>query len=176
MPLIPIAILLLLPLIIVIAMPFSLLQRYRMGTARRPARRWVASVNLVLMLFSVLIFVWAAALTNFWIPRAFVYALIGMGAGAVLGGMGVLLTRWEETPRGLYYTPNRWLILFLVLAITTRILYSFWRGWNAWAAGDRGTSWLAQSGAAGSLAVGAMVLGYYLIYATGLWRRTRSTW
>lgn len=174
MPLIPIAILLLLPLVIVIAMPFSLLQRYRMGTARRPARHWVASVNLVLMLFSVVIFAWAAALTNFWIPRAFTHALIGCGAGAALGFAGVALTRWEETPRGLYYTPNRWLILFLVLAITARIFYSFWRGWSAWAAGDRGTSWLTQSGAAGSLAVGAMVLGYYFIYATGLWRRARS--
>ncbi len=173
MPLIPLVVALLLPLVLVLALPFSLVQRYRAGTARRPARRWVATTNFVLMIFSAVVFLWAASLTNFWVPKAFSSALMGFGGGTVLGLLGVALTRWEQTPRGLYYTPNRWLILLLVVAISGRILYSFWRGWHAWTAGERGTAWLTESGAAGALAVGALVVGYYFAYSTGLWRRTR---
>ena len=43
--------LLLIPVFVVIAaialIPFSLVQRYRMGTARQRARGWLAIVNLV---------------------------------------------------------------------------------------------------------------------------------
>ncbi len=137
MPLIPLVVALLLPLVLVLALPFSLVQRYRVGTARRPARRWVATTNFVLMIFSAVVFLWAASLTNFWVPKAFSSALMGFGGGTVLGLLGVALTRWEQTPRGLYYTPNRWLILLLVVAISGRSLYSYWRGWHAWTAGER---------------------------------------
>jgi hypothetical protein len=49
-----------------------------------------------------------------------------------------------------------------------------WRSWQAWrlAAGD--TSWIVSSGVAGSLAAGAVVLGYYLTYWFGVRRRLRG--
>ena len=43
------ALVLLLPLAVVALMPLILLQRYRAGSARRLARPWIASLNLVLM-------------------------------------------------------------------------------------------------------------------------------
>lgn len=173
MPLIPIAIALLLPFVLVLALPLSLMQRYRVGTARRPARRWLAAINLILIIFSAVVFIWAAALTNLWLPKAFAYALLGFTSGGLLGLVGLALTQWERTTRGLHYTPNRWLVLFLTAIVTARIFYSFWRGWHVWAAGDRGASWLAQSGAAGALGVGAIVLGHYVVYAAGIYRRIK---
>lgn len=173
MPLIPLAIALFVVLTLVLAMPLLLVQRYRIGKARRKGRRWIADVNLVTFILSAGLFLWAAAMTSFWIPMAFFYSLLGLFGGGLLGLLGLALTRWEETPQAVYYTPNRWLILILTLAVTTRLLYAVWRGWHTWHTRGHDVSWLAASGAAGSLAVGAMVLGYYLAYSAGLGRRLR---
>jgi hypothetical protein len=55
--------------------------------------------------------------------------------------------------------------------VTARLAYGFWRGWQTWRAGVEGASWFAASGAAGSMAAGAVVLGYYLAYWMGVrWR------
>jgi hypothetical protein len=114
-----------------------------------------------------------AAISNRWIPNAFRYTLIGSACGFALGFIGLALSRWESTPQGVHYTPNRWLILLITLVVTARIFYGFWRGWNAWQTTPAGESWLAVSGAAGSMGAGAAVLGYYLIYWAGLLRRVR---
>lgn len=161
-------------LVLVLAMPLSLVLRYRAGTARRLGRRWVATLNLVMLGLSVAIFLWVAALTSFWIPDAFRYSLFGLIGGGFLGLLGLALTRWEKTPHTLYYTPNRWLILLITLAVTTRLLYGLWRMWHAWRTAGPDTSWVASAGVAGSMAVGALVLGYYLAYSAGVrWRLRR---
>lgn len=170
-PLIPFAVALLVIVALILAMPFSLVQRYRMGKARRKARRWVANLNVAVLIASTGFFIWAAALTNLWVPMAFSYSLVGILSGVMLGLIGLLLTRWEETPCGRYYTPNRWLVLLLTLAVAARLLYGIWRGWHAWHSRGHDVSWLAASGAAGSLAVGAVVIGYYLTYSAGVARR-----
>lgn len=159
-------------LLLILSLPLSLIQRYRVGKARRPARKWPIALNLGALLLSAAIFLWTAALTNFWVPRAFAFALLGFLAGIGLGLLGLLLTRWEETPRALHFTPNRWLILLLTLAIASRIVYGFWRGWSAWG-NESGAAWLAATGVAGSLAVGATVLAYYVTYFAGVLFRLR---
>lgn len=173
MPLVPIAIFLFVLLAIALALPFSLVQRYRMGTARRRARGWVATINLLALVFSCAFFFWIAALINIWAPRAFAYSLLGLLAGGLLGVLGLILTRWEETSRGLHYTPNRWLILLLTFAVVLRLVYGLWRAWHAWGGQGEETSWLAAAGIAGSLSVGAVLLGYYVAYTGGLLRRLR---
>jgi hypothetical protein len=158
-------------LVLVLALPLSLVMRYRAGTARRLGRRLVATLNLAMLALSVLVFLWAAAVSSFWVPNAFRYSLAGLIGGSLLGLLGLALTRWEKTPQALYYTPNRWLILIITLAVTTRLLYGLWRIWHAWRTAGPDTSWVASAGVAGSMAVGAMVLGYYLTYAAGVrWR------
>src|SRR5262245_20273545 len=112
--------------------PLSLVLRYRAGTVRRPSRRWVNTLNVVMLTLSAGVFLIVAAMTNVWVPRAFLYALSGLGAGAVLGAIGLVLTRWETTGRTMHFTPNRWLVLVLTLVIATRVLYGFWRSWHAW--------------------------------------------
>lgn len=173
MPFLPLLFVLLLPLFLVVATPFLLVQRYRVGSARRRARGWVTKINLALMIFSTAFFVWAAALTSMWAPKAFPYSLCGLGVGAALGLLGLFLTRWERTGGTLHYTPNRFLVLLLTSAVALRILYSFWRAWHAWRTTGSSGSWLVQSGAPGSLFIGAIVLGYYVVYAIGVWRGLR---
>jgi len=172
--LIPLAIALFFILALVITMPLSLVMRYRAGTARRLGRKWVTTLNLLMIALSAAVFLWAAAITSFWVPNAFRYSLLGLLGGGLLGLLGLASTRWEKTPQALYYTPNRWLILVITLAVTTRLLYGLWRVWHAWRTAGPETSWVAAAGVAGSMAVGAVVLGYYLTYSAGVrWRLRR---
>jgi hypothetical protein len=163
-------VLLLVVVFVLLAIPLSLFSRYRAGKARRLARRWVATTNLVSLLISAALFLTGAAVTTWWVPRALPYSALGLLAGGLLGLLGLAATRWEPTPRGLFYTPNRWLVLVVVLVVTARVGYGFWRVWHAWhrAAGER---WVDVFGIAESMAAGAVVLGYYLVYFIGLRRR-----
>lgn len=155
-------------------MPLALVFRYRAGTARRQARGWVTTLNLVGLAISTSLFLMGAALTTIWVPHAFSYSLLGLLGGIALGIVGLWLSRWERAPQALHYTPNRWLVLGVTLVVTVRLLYGLWRGWDTWRHSAGETSWLAAVGVAGSLAAGAVVLGYYLSYWMGVRRRLRA--
>ena len=171
MPLIAIGIALLIMLAAIALLPLAIIQRYRVGTSRQPARGWLAAINLAGLLISVILFLIGAAITSLWVPFAFRYSVAGLVFGCLLGLVGLALTRWEPSPRALYYTPNRWLVLAITLVVTARVLYAFWRGWQSWRSAIDGGSWIVASGAAGALAAGTVVLGYYLTYWLGVRRR-----
>jgi hypothetical protein len=171
MPLVALAILIVLAFIAVI--PISIIQRLRLGMSRRQARGWVAALNLIAVGLSVALFLLGAFVTSRWIPEALTYTLAGLGVGSILGLLGTALTRWESVERRLYYTPNRWLVITMTLLVTARVLYGFWRSWDAWRASLDTMTWVAASGLAASMSAGAVVLGYYAIYWTGIWVRSR---
>jgi hypothetical protein len=173
--------LLILPLLIVLALvtvlaliPLSLVQRYRVGTSRQRARGWLATINLTGLALSAALFLASAALTTIWIPGALTYAAAGLCAGVVLGLAGLWLTRWDASADALHFTPNRLLVLSMMLIVSSRVLYGVWRAWESWSAGLRGESWLVDAGVRESMAAGAVVLGYYLAYWTGVRRRHRQ--
>ena len=174
MPLVPLFAALLLVLALILAMPLLLFLRYRAGTARRRAYRWVATLNLATIVLSAGFFLYVAVITNFWVPDAFRYSVFGLLGGGLLGVIGLALTRWEQTPRALHYTPNRWLILIITLAVSARLLYGIWRIWHGWRTSGSDSSWLTSVGIAGSLALGALMLGYYVAYSAGVWWRLRQ--
>src|SRR5687768_9002298 len=107
-------------------MPVGLVMRYRRGTARRPARGWVAGLNVATLGLSVTIFLFTAAVAGIWVPRALPYSALGVLAGFVVGFIGLWLTRWEPGPAALHYTPNRWLVLSLTLLVASRMVYGIW--------------------------------------------------
>jgi hypothetical protein len=169
-----ILLLLLVPVVVIALTPLLLVQRYRAGTARRLARPWVATLNIVAMAFSTLFFLITASLTTIWFPGTFVSASIGSAIGWVLGGLGLAITRWEPTPHSLHYTPNRWLVLIVTLLVTARVLYGFFRSWSVVQAGTSGLTAVAAFGVPQSVGVAAVVIGYYLAYHAGLrWRIRR---
>ena len=153
--------------------PLVLVQRYRAGTSRQLARGWLAAINLTGIAISIVLFLAGAALTSIWVPSALRYTVAGLACGCVLGVIGLALTRWEPASRTLHFTPNRWLVLAITLVVTARVLYGFWRGWQSWRSAIDGGSWIVESGAAGALAAGAVVLGYYLTYWAGVRRQLR---
>ena len=163
--------LLVLPLVLIALMPLILIQRYRVGSARRLARPWVATLHVVLTALSVVLFLTASAFTAIWVPNAFRGAVLGVLCGLALGVAGLLLTRWEPTPATLHYTPNRWLVLLVTFMVSARILYGFWRSWKAAEAGLYGSEMILAFGIPQSLGVGGAVIGYYVAYALGVRRR-----
>ncbi len=174
MPLLAFGLILFAILAAIALLPLSIIQRYRVGTSRQRARGWLISLNLFGLSVSTMLFVVGAAVTNIWVPQALTYTLGGLTGGFVLGLAGLALTRWEGSPQALHYTPSRALVLTVTLVVTARLFYGLWRGWHNWRAAAGGDDWLAQSGAEGSLAAGAIVLGYYLVYWIGVRRRLRS--
>jgi hypothetical protein len=155
-------------LAIVALIPISIVQRFRSGTVRRPARVWLATLNLGAVAFSVALFLAGALVTSRWVPEALRYTLAGLGVGAVLGLVGIAITRWDRAGGRLHYTPNRWLVFAVTMIVAARVFYGFWRSWEAWRASVESMTWVAASGVAGSMSGGAVVLGYYLIYWAGV--------
>ena len=147
----------------------SLAVRYRAGTARRQARRWVASLNVWVTSFSGLFFLSFTLLLSFWVGSAFRFALIGMAFGGILGLVGLAMTRWESQPEGLFYTPSRWLALLVTLAIAARFVYGWWRATHSGSPPSGDQHWLiAASGTQLSVAVAAGLIAYYLVYSIGV--------
>lgn len=163
--------LLLLPVVLLALTPVMLIQRYRVGTARRLARPWMATFALVMMCLSTVFFLIGSAFTTIWVRDAFSGAAAGVAIGSLLGVVGLVLTRWEPTPHTLHYTPNRWLVLFITFIVSARMLYGLYRSFLVAQAGVAGTSAITAFGIPGSLGAGGIVIGYYLAYGAGLrWR------
>ena len=167
MPIILFALLLFVLLAFAGVILLSLALRYRAGTARRQGRHWVATMNLWATSFSAALFLCFTFLISFWLRPTLQFALTGMAVGAVLGLLGLMLTRWESQPEGLFYTPSRWLALLVMLAIAARLVYGWWHATHSGAPGDQ--HWLlSASGTQLSVAVAAGLIGYYLVYAIGV--------
>lgn len=168
------ALVLLIPLLFVVLMPFLLVQRYRAGKARRQARPWVATINIAVLAFSAVFFLVSSAVTTIWIPRALVGAALGLTAGLLLGVFGLLVTRWDATPGSLHYTPNNLLVLLVTVIVSARIAYGLFRSFMVARAGFSGAALVDAFGVPESLGAAGAVMGYYLAYNIGLrWRIRR---
>ena len=170
--------LLLLPLLVagifalwVVLLPVALVQRYRHGRARRRVQGWVVRANAWLLAASALLLLLGAWIGGHWIDNAMRDATVGMLAGIALGIAGVCSTRFEATSQGLFYTPNRWLVLGLTSLLALRILAGLWLGWQSMRDAPVAEGWNAWLDHGGLLAVAAVLMGYYLAYTFGLRRR-----
>jgi hypothetical protein len=147
----------------------SLALRYRAGTARRQGRRWVASLNVWMTGLSTIFFLSFSFVISFWLGTAFRFALLGMCFGAILGLLGLALTRWESQPEGLFYTPSRWLAILVTLAIAARFVYGWWHATHSGSSPPGDKHWLmTASGTELSLTVAAGLISYYLVYSIGV--------
>lgn len=165
----PLLLIVLVLLALLLLTPLALWQRYHRGRARRRAVPWAARINAWLLTGAAALFALSAWLLGFWIDGALPHALSGLGGGVVLGIVGLWLTPFEHAPHGMFYTPNRWLVLALTLLVAARIGLGLWRMAQLWGSGAGHEAWLAQQGSL--LAVGGLLLGYYLAYTWGVWRR-----
>jgi hypothetical protein len=168
-PLLIVALVVVALLLPVVLLPVSVIQRYRVGTARRPARVWVANLNIGGFLVAAGVVIVTATITALWVPSALSATAGALLAGALLGLIGLSLSAWETRAGHLYFTPNRWLVGALTLLVVARLAYGAWRFWDAWLAWGGEAGWLTSTGTSGSLAAGALLIGYGL----GFWSAVR---
>lgn len=160
-----IALLVLVPLLV-----WRIYSRLKRMMVRQPSvtwRHWAAAIGLPLLLA-------ALALA----ARANLLALSCLGAGALagawLGVWGVKLTRFENTDKGLFFTPHRYLGIAIAMLFVARLMY---RALELYI-NSRAATPLAQGSFTDSpltlLAFG-LLAGYYASYAWGLlrWRRSQ---
>jgi hypothetical protein len=165
---------LLLPIVVIALTPVLLIQRYRAGTSRRPARRWLVMLAVISTGLSALFLLLSSTFTNIWVSDAFGDTALGLAAGCGLGIVGLLITKWEATPRSLHYTPNRWMVLVITLFVAGRVVFGLYRAGVAAEAGMTGSGVAGGFGVAESLGAAGFVIGYYLAYHAGvLWRIRR---
>jgi hypothetical protein len=86
-----------------------------------------------------------------------------------LGIIGLWLTPVRAEPAGLFYAPNRWLVLALTLLVAARLGYGLWRTAQLWREGAGHAGLLAQQ--PGLLAIGGLLLGYYVAFGWGVRQR-----
>jgi NhaP-type Na+/H+ or K+/H+ antiporter len=100
--------------------------------------------------------------------------LLGMGGGillgALLGFVGLRLTRFETTEQGHFYTPNTHIGVALSLLFVGRMLYRIWLVGGAVPA--PGQPQLFQSPL--TLFIFGLIAGYYLVYYIGLFVHTHE--
>jgi cytochrome b561 len=100
----------------------------------------------------------------------------GVAVGAILGVVGLRLTRFERTAEGWFYTPNAHIGIALSALFTARV------AWRLVQLQLHGAAPAAAPGGAQfassplTLVVFGMLAGYYTVYAAGLlrWRRSGS--
>lgn len=173
MPLLLLPVLLLgLVLLWLMLLPVLLLQRYRLGRARQRAIGWVVGANAWLLLMSAVLLLAGAWLGQRWVASALPFAAAGLAAGILIGLLGVRLAAIESTAKGMFHTPNRWLVLMLTMAVAARIALGMWQAWLHLRAGGEAQGLLAEQGSL--FALGALLLGYYLAYVWGLRRTLRK--
>jgi hypothetical protein len=155
-----------------VTLPLAVWQRYRRGRARRRAQGWAVRVNAWSLLVSAVVFLIGAWIIELWVERALAHAALGLLGGTAVGATGAWIARIERDARGLFHTPNRWLVLAITLVVAVRIAYGLWH-LPLWHGDATHAAWLARQG--GLLAVGGLLLGYHAGYAWTLrWRLGRE--
>lgn len=94
----------------------------------------------------------------------------GLGLGSLLGLFGLNKTRFEPTPKGLFYTPHAHLGIALSLLFVARITFRLVEVYAIEPTASHGMDDFARSPL--TLAVFGLLAGYYITYAIGLvrWR------
>ena len=161
---------LLLPAGIAALVGWRLYSRFKRMVGRQrlsKVRPWLTLCFFPLLVAIVLL----SSLSHPYVALALV---AGVVAGAALGWYGLRLTTFEQTPLGLFYTPNTHLGIALSLLLIARIGYRAAQLYFANGPMQEDSAAFARSPL--TMLIFGTLAGYYIAYAIGLlrWRhRTR---
>src|SRR3954470_19239701 len=92
----------------------------------------------------------------------------GMAVGAVLGVFGTKHTKFEDTPEGIFYTPNAHIGIALSVIFMGRVVYRMFQLYSMDPGAQPNPNDFASSPL--TLSIFGLLAGYYVTYAIGLIR------
>jgi hypothetical protein len=138
--------------------------RRNIGRQKLHPRRAVTSI-VILSVFSAVIIGTSLQNTNL---------LLGFGAGllpgAMLGFVGLRLTRFETTGEGHFYTPNAHIGVALSILLVGRMAYRFWVFRDISATANHPPPMQSPL----TFFIIGLTFGYYIVYQTGLFIHSRG--
>ena len=145
---------------------WGIYRRVRRNIGRQPLRP-VRSV------FSIVIFVAVSALlltTSLAVPKMLLGIGGGLLLGALLGFVGLRLTKFETTEQGHFYTPDLRIGIGLSLLFAGRMLYRFWALGNISIAANQPQAFQSPL----TFLCFGLIAGYYIVYHAGVLLHTRD--
>ena len=145
---------------------YSRIRRMMVRQRLSKVRPWIT-----VCAFPALIVLFAAgSIAN---PMSLAALLGGAVIGIGLGVYGLRLTRFENTPEGLYYTPSAHLGIALSVLLLGRLGYRAMQMYSSTNIGDAPPS-VPVMGTPMTLLIFGALASYYVTYAVGLLRWSRS--
>jgi len=110
------------------------------------------------------------AIRRFLPPAVAAGALMLIVAGAVLGVFGTRHTKFENTPEGIFYTPNAHIGIALSVLFVGRVIYRIMFAYSLDPSAQPGGPNFGNNPL--TLGIFGLLAGYYVTYAIGLirWR------
>ena len=157
--------------VVVPVMAWAVYRRLRRHFGAQPLQRGRLGARVVLFAIVGAALLASALLT----PTLGLGGGAGLLVGAVLGVYGLHLTRFDDTPQGRTYTPNRTMGFVLAALLLGRLAYRFavLASARSQAMADP-TAMTALQRSPLTFAIFGVLVGYYLSYYGGLLWRTRQ--
>ena len=161
------------PILFAALVIWGMFRRVRRSFGRQPvhaARMWVR-ISLLTLVGGLIVTTSAARGI-----QALEALTAGLACGAALAYVGLRHTKFEVTREGRFYTPHTYIGLLVTALFVGRLLYRFlYLSYDAGAAVSADQSFAAAYQRSPlTLGIFAVLVGYYMLYYTGVLYRTRQ--
>ena len=152
-----------------------LYRKFRRHFGRQPLsapRLWLRVAGLGIATAALLLIGTTGMLVG---AKTGIAAIAGLCAGGALSVLGLRMTRFEDSEGGRWYTPDPWIGMALTALMLGRLAYRFIkvRSLTDIALQDA-SAMSALHRSPLTLAIAALLVGYWLGYCIGLLRRART--